>query len=40
METTKEYVSPAELAILYAALGDKDKAFKQLEKHMQPKISS
>jgi serine/threonine protein kinase/Tfp pilus assembly protein PilF len=32
LETTKEYVSPGELAILYGALGDKEKAFQTLER--------
>ncbi len=32
MQTTKEYVSPGELAILYGALGDKESAFASLEK--------
>ncbi|MCA1637579.1 MAG: protein kinase [Acidobacteria bacterium] len=32
MQTTKEYVSPGELAILYGALGDKEAAFASLEK--------
>ena len=32
LKTTKEYVSPAELAILYAGLGDKEEAFAALEK--------
>ncbi|MEK6303754.1 MAG: protein kinase [Acidobacteriota bacterium] len=32
MKTTKEYVSPAELAILYAGLGDKEEAFAALER--------
>jgi tetratricopeptide (TPR) repeat protein len=32
LKTTKEYVSPAELAILYTGLGDKDGAFQELEK--------
>lgn len=31
LEATKEYVSPGELAILYGALGDKEKAFQTLE---------
>jgi TolB-like protein/Tfp pilus assembly protein PilF len=31
LKTTEKYVSPAELAILYAALGDKEKAFSSLE---------
>jgi tetratricopeptide (TPR) repeat protein len=31
VKTTKKYVSPATLAILYAALGDKEAAFKSLE---------
>jgi eukaryotic-like serine/threonine-protein kinase len=31
MQTTKEYVSPAELAVLYAGLGDKEQAFAALE---------
>jgi len=31
LETTDKYVSPAELAILYGALGDKEKAFTALE---------
>jgi hypothetical protein len=32
LKTTKEYVSPAELAILYAGLGDKEEAFAALER--------
>jgi TolB-like protein/tetratricopeptide (TPR) repeat protein len=32
LQTTKEYVSPGELAILYGALGDKDAAFTSLNK--------
>jgi len=32
LKTTKEYVSPAELAILYTGLGDKDGAFHELER--------
>jgi eukaryotic-like serine/threonine-protein kinase len=32
LKTTDKYVSPAELAILYIALGDKEKAFELLEK--------
>ena len=32
LQTTKEYVSPAELAALYTALGDSDAAFASLEK--------
>jgi tetratricopeptide (TPR) repeat protein len=32
LQTTKEYVSPGELAILYGALGDKEAAFQSLEK--------
>ena len=32
LETSKEYVSPAELAILYVALGDKEAALQSLEK--------
>ena len=32
LKTTKEYVSPAELAILYAGLGDKEGAFQELER--------
>ena len=32
LETTKEYVSPGELAALYAALGDTEAAFASLEK--------
>ncbi len=32
LKTTKDYVSPAELAILYAGLGDKEGAFASLEK--------
>ena len=31
VKTTKKYVSPATLAILYAALGDKESVFKSLE---------
>jgi len=32
LQTTREYVSPAELAILYTGLGDKDGAFQELER--------
>ncbi len=32
LQTTKEYVSPAELAILYTGLGDKEGAFQELER--------
>ena len=32
LETTKDYVSPEELAGLYAMLGDREGAFAQLEK--------
>ncbi len=32
LETSKEYVSPGELAILYCALGEREKAFASLEK--------
>ena len=32
LETTSEYVSPAELAVLYAALGEKEKALSALER--------
>jgi tetratricopeptide (TPR) repeat protein len=32
LKTTKDYVSPAELAVLYAGLGDKEGAFASLEK--------
>jgi tetratricopeptide (TPR) repeat protein len=32
LETSKEYVSPGELGILYGALGNKEAAFKSLEK--------
>ncbi len=32
LNTTEKYVSPTELAILYAALGDREKAFVSLEK--------
>ena len=32
LKTTDQYVSPTELAILYAGLGDKEKAFDALEK--------
>ena len=32
LKTTKEYVSPTELAVLYAGLGDKEAAFSLLEK--------
>jgi TolB-like protein/Tfp pilus assembly protein PilF len=35
IETTKEYVSPGELAILYAALGDREKALATLERAYQ-----
>ena len=32
LKTTKDYVSPSELAILYVGLGEKDAAFQSLEK--------
>ena len=32
LKTTSAYVSPAELAILYIGLGDKDRAFQSLER--------
>ncbi len=32
LKTTKEHVSPAELAILYAGIGDKEAAFQSLER--------
>ena len=32
LKTTKEYVSPAELAILHVGLGDKEGAFASLER--------
>ena len=32
VQTTKEYVSPAELAVLYAGLGDKEQAFAAFER--------
>jgi len=32
LETTKEYVSPEELACLYIDLGEREKAFASLEK--------
>jgi serine/threonine-protein kinase len=32
LQTTKEYVSPGELAVLYAGLGDKEAALSSLEK--------
>lgn len=32
LETTKEYVSPYELAVLYAGLGEKEKALASLER--------
>lgn len=32
LETSKEYVSPAELAVLYVSLGEREKAFAALEK--------
>lgn len=32
LKTTKEYVSPAELAILYAGLGDKEAALSSLKR--------
>jgi hypothetical protein len=32
LETTKEYVSPAELSILYIALGESEKAFALLDR--------
>lgn len=35
LETSKEYVSPGELTILYVALGEHDKAFLTLEKAYQ-----
>ena len=35
LQTTKEYVSPGEIAILYAALGDKEGAFASLNKAYQ-----
>lgn len=32
LQTSKEYVSPGELAVLYAALGEREQAFASLEK--------
>ena len=32
LETTDNYVSPGELAVLYTALGERDRAFASLEK--------
>jgi hypothetical protein len=32
LQTSKEYVSPAELTVLYAALGEREQAFASLEK--------
>jgi Tfp pilus assembly protein PilF len=32
LQTSKEYVSPGELAILYTALGEQEQAFSSLEK--------
>ena len=32
LETSKEYVSPGELTVLYAALGEREQAFASLEK--------
>lgn len=32
LETTKEYVSPGELAVLYVGLGDKEHALSALER--------
>ncbi|MEP7149538.1 MAG: winged helix-turn-helix domain-containing protein [Acidobacteriota bacterium] len=32
LESTKEYVSPAEMAVLYTALGEREKAFALLER--------
>ncbi len=32
LETTKEYVAPGELAILYEAIGDREKAIATLER--------
>ena len=32
LETTKEYVSPGEVANLYAALGEREQAFASLER--------
>lgn len=32
LQTSKEYVSPAELVVLYAALGEREQAFASLEK--------
>jgi hypothetical protein len=32
LETSKEYVSPGELAVLYAALGEHESAFASLER--------
>jgi len=32
LETTKEYVAPAELAVLYVGLGDRDQALSALER--------
>jgi tetratricopeptide (TPR) repeat protein len=35
LQTSKEYVSPGELAILLAALGERDQAFASLDKAYQ-----
>ena len=32
LETSKDYVSPGELAVLYTSLGERDQAFASLEK--------
>jgi tetratricopeptide (TPR) repeat protein len=32
LQTSREYVSPGELAVLYTALGEKEQAFASLEK--------
>jgi hypothetical protein len=32
LETSKTYVSPGELAVLYVALGEREQAFRSLEK--------
>jgi len=35
LQTSKEYVSPGELAVLYGALGEREQAFASLEKAYQ-----
>jgi Flp pilus assembly protein TadD len=32
LETSKEYVAPGELAVLYTSMGERDKAFASLER--------